>query len=210
MDLDSIIKNAHPDVFIFLMTTLIAFISWLVKSLIEKPINESRNTFYKFLEKRIEILTEIKTRLNFIAYFPEGNDSLGYKNQLQEIMLKDGRVGYLNKETFDSIMKIAIDPKTDENLLLTTITKIDEDLYLQISKIKDEISFYRRFSNYNPFKRFVGFALLSLQYIFSLTLVISVLFLLTYAFFEVNNFIKLLIIMASGLGLYLTNKWLIK
>jgi len=112
MDIESIIKNANPDVVIFLLTTLIAFISWLVKSLVERPIAESKNTFNKFLEKRIEILTEIKARLNFIAYFPKGKENLDYKNQLQKIILKDGKTGYLNKETFDSVLKISIDPVT--------------------------------------------------------------------------------------------------
>jgi hypothetical protein len=210
MDIESILKNANPDMVIFLLTTLIAFISWLVKSLVEKPITESKNTFNKYLEKRIEILTEVKSRLNFIAYFPIGQENLDYKNQLQEIILKDGKTGYLSKETFDSVVKISIDPKTDEKLLLETIKKIDEDLYLQISKIQDEISFYRKFSNYNPLKRFVGIALLSLQYIISLSLVISVLFLLTYTFLQATNYLRIGIIILLGLGLFLIDKWLRK
>lgn len=210
MDLKTIINSANPDLAIFLLATLVAFVSWLIKSLVEKPITESKNTFNKFLEKRIEILTEVKTRLNFIAYFPEGDENLVYKNQLQEIILKDGKTGYLNKEIFDSIIKIAIDPKTDEKLLLITIKKIDDDLYLQISKIKDEITFYRRFSNYNPFKRFVGFTLLSLQYIISLSIVIFVLFFLTNTYFEVNNYLKIILIILSALGLFFIDKWLKK
>lgn len=210
MDIETIIAEANPDVVIFLMTTLIAFISWLIKSLVEKPIAESKNTFNKFLEKRIEILTEVKTRLNFIAYFPAGQENLDYKNQLQTIILKDGKTGYLGKETFDAVLKIAIDPITEEKLLIATIKKIDEDLYLQISKIHDEISFYRRFSNYNPFRRFVGLTILSLQYIISLSLVISVLFLLVDMFLNANNCIRVGILAASGLGLYLIDKWLKK
>lgn len=210
MDLKTILNSANPDLIIFLLTTLIAFFSWLVKSLVEKPITESKNTFNKFLEKRIEILTEVKNRLHFIAYFPLGKENLNYKNQLQEIILKDGKTGYLNKDTFESILKIAIDKKTNEKLLLETITKIDEDLYIQISKIQDEISFYRRFSNYNPLKRFVGFTLLSFQYIFSLSLVISILFFLIYVFLEANNFCRVITIIALGSGLYLIDKWLKK
>ena len=59
MDIISIINEADPNVIIFLLTTFIAFISWLVKSLVEKPLTESKNTFIKYFEKRIEILTEI-------------------------------------------------------------------------------------------------------------------------------------------------------
>lgn len=210
MDIVTIIKNANPDIVIFLMASFLAFISWLVKSLIEKPITESKNTFNKFLEKRIEILTEVKTRLNFIAYFPTGQDNLEYKNQLQEILLKDGRTGYLSKDTFEAVLKISIDPQTEETLLLETIKKIDADLYSQISKIHDEISFYRRFSNYNPLRRFVGLTLLSLQYILSISLVISILILLINVFVEANNYIRIGIVVISWIGLYFIDKWLKK
>jgi hypothetical protein len=153
----------------------------------------------------------LKLRLDFfIAYFHEGQENLDYKNQLQEIILRDGKTGYLSKNTFDSILKISIDQITDEKLLFETITKIEEDLYLQISKIQDEISFYRRFSNYNPLKRFVGFTLLSLQYIISLSLVISILFFLIYIFLETNNYFRVGTIVASLPGLYFIDKWLRK
>ena len=197
MDLKTLFSIADPNIVVFLLTTLVAFISWLVKGLVEKPIAESKNTFNKFLEKRIEILTEVKARLNFIAYFPDGEDSLVYKNQLQEIILKDGKTGYLSKETFNSVLKISIDPITDEKLLLDTISEINNDLYAQISKIKDEISFYKRFSNYNPLKRFIGYALLSLQYIFALTLVSSILFVVAFGLIETNYLGRILIVLTS-------------
>lgn len=210
MDIESILKSANPDIVIFLMTTLIAFISWLLKSWIEKPITESKNTFNKFLEKRIEILTEVKTRLNFIAYFPDGEENLTFKNQLQEIILKDGKAGYLSKETFASVLRISIDTKTDEKLLLKTINDIDTELYLQVSKVQDEISFYRRFSNYNPLKRFIGLTLLSLQYIISFAFVFSILFILISIFWDSNYYLKVVIIITSGLSIYFIDKWLKK
>ena len=210
MDLKTLFSIANPNIVVFLLSTLVAFISWLVKGLVEKPIAESKNTFNKFLEKRIEILTEVKSRLNFIAYFPEGEDSLVYKNQLQEIILKDGKTGYLSKETFNSILKISIDPITDEQLLLDTISEINNDLYAQISKIKDEISFYKRFSNYNPLKRFIGYAILSLQYIFSLTLISSILFLVAFGLIETNYLGRILIVLASIIGLFSIDKWMKK
>lgn len=210
MDINTLISSANPNVVISLLTTLVAFISWLVKSLVEKPITESKNTFNKFLEKRIEILTEVKSRLNFIAYFPEGDDSLNYKNQLQEIILKDGKTGYLSKETFDSILKISIEPITNETLLLETIKEIDKDLYAQISKVNDEINFYRKFSNYNPLKKFVGLSLLSLQYIFSLTIVFSVILFIAYNLFDSNWFLRIVTTLFSILGLYIIDKWMKK
>lgn len=206
----TIIKEANPNVVIFLLTTFVAFISWLVKSLVEKPLTESKNTFTKYFDKRIEILTEVKTRLNFIAYFPEGDENLDYKNQLQTILLTDGKAAYLSKEVYDNVLRIAIDPKTDEKLLLATIKNIDEELYKKISKVQDEINFYRRFSNYSPLKRFVGITLLSLQYVISLTTIVAFLSLITLTFLEGNYYVKIGLILAGILGLYLVNKWLKK
>lgn len=208
MDIETIIKEANPDIVIFLLTTIIAFISWLVKSLVEKPITESKNTFTKYFDKRVEILTEVKTRLNFIAYFPDGDDSLEYKNQLQTLLLTDGKAAYLSKEIYDNVLRISIDPKTNEKLLLETIKGIDEELYKKISKIQEEINFYRRFSNYNPLKRFVGITFLSLQYVISLTIVLAFLFLITTTFFEGTIFIRIGLILIGILGLYLIDKWL--
>lgn len=208
MDITSILENANPNVVIFLLTTFIAFISWLVKSLVEKPLTESKNTFLKYFDKRIEVLTEVKTRLNFIAYFPEGKDSLEYKNQLQNVLLAEGKAAYLSKEIYDKVLKIAIDPKTDEELLLGTIRKIDEELYKKISKVQEEISFYRRFSNYSPIRRFVGIIFLSIQYVISLALVITFLFLMVFLFFQYNIFIKIGVILTGIIVFYLIDKWL--
>jgi len=210
MDIVSIIEKANPDLVIFCATTLIALLSWLLKSLVENPITESKATFQKYIDKRIEILTEIKTRLNFIAYFPGENDSKEFKNQIQEILLKDGRTGYLSKETYTSVLKISIEPKTNEELLLGTIKKIDEELYLQISKIQDEIIFYRRFSNYNPLRRFIGLALLSIQYVVSLILIIGLLSLAIYCLINTNIYGNLIVVIVSGILIYLLNKWFIR
>lgn len=210
MDIDKLISEMNPDLLIFLLASLFAFISWIVKGLVEKPLAESKNTFHRFLEKRIEILTEVKTRLKFIAYFPTEEESKEFKEQLQQLLLKDGKAGYLNKETFESALRISIDPKTDEKLLLATIKEIDEDLYKQISKIQDEVNFYRMFSNYNPFKRFVGFTILSLQYIFSLTVVIGLLFTIIYGLLFTTWCCKTVIILFTILGLYLIDKWMKK
>lgn len=208
MDIMKIIEKANPDVVIFLLTTFVSFISWLLKSLVEKPLSESKNTFTKYFDKRIEILTEIKTRLNFIAYFPEGKDSLDYKNQLQKILLSEGKAAYLSKEVFDNVLRIAIDETTNENLLLDTIKKIDEELYKKISKVQDEINFYRRFSNFSPFRRFVGMTILSLQYILSLTIILTFILLTTTVFYNGSIGVKIIVIATGILALYLTDRWL--
>jgi len=204
----SVLNNANPDIVIFLLTSLIAFLSWLTKGLIEKPIDESKITFNKYIEKRIEILSEIKTRLNFIAYFPKQEESKKFKEQLQELILKDGRACYLNKIDFDAVLKISITPETDEKLLLATIKTINEDLSSQISKVQDEILFYKKFSNFNPLKRFIGITLLVLQYILSLIIILAISFIVIYGLIAFIWYLKILTILIAITALYFINNWL--
>lgn len=172
MDLEKLVSGVSPNLLVFIGTTLIAFIGWIAKSLVESPIIDSKNTFNKYVDKRIELLSEIRTRLSLIAYFPIGKENKEYKQQIQDILLKDGRSVYLNKTTFDSVLKISIDPVTNEELLKTTIREIEDDLLSQISKIRDEINFYLKFSNIHPFKKMLGLSMLVFQYV----LAVSILF----------------------------------
>ena len=181
MDVDSItnaLKSVDKDVLIFCCTTLIGFLSWLVKGLIEAPLITSKETFNRFMERRLEILVEIKTKLLFIAYFPDVDSSKEFKEDLQKIILRDGKLAYLSQVTYANTIKIAIEPETNEKLLMETIGYIEDDLSSQISKVQDEIGFYLRFSNFSPVKRTVSFFLLSTLYIVTITTCIFCLFIL--------------------------------
>src|SRR3989339_556999 len=201
------LKKIDPNIAIFVGTTLIAFISWLIKSLIEKPLIESKSTFNKFFDKRIEILTEIKVKLSFILYFPRDDGSKEFKEQLQSLLIKDGKSCYLNKETLDSVIRISIERSTNKELVTRVIGEIDEDLYGQIHKVKDEIDFYKNYSNFNPFKRFIGFALLSFQYLLSFLIVISIVAIFFFLFITGSIFSKIALILLMIVILYLINKW---
>ena len=204
------LKKIDPNIAIFVGTTLIAFISWLIKSLIEKPLIESKSTFNKFFDKRIEILTEIKVKLSFILYFPRDDGSKEFKEQLQSLLIKDGKSCYLNKETLDSVIRLSIEPSTNKELVTRVIGEIDEDLYGQIHKVKDEIDFYKNYSNFNPFKRFIGFALLSFQYLLSFLIVISIVAIFFFLFITGSIFSKIALILLMIVILYLINKWMKK
>lgn len=195
MELKEILSDVKPEFLLVLITTFFALVSWIIKGLIEKPLTESRITFNNISQKRIEILSEIKTRLAFIAYFPSKEESKIYKEQLQEILLRDGKVGFLNKLTFESVLKLSIDPVTNEELLLETIKEIDEDLSTQISKVQDEVKFYINFSNYHPVKRFFGFLILSIQYLVALTLVFISIALVISGVIYLNWYLKIFLIL---------------
>lgn len=199
MELIEHFSDVKPEFLLILITSFFALISWIIKGLIEKPLTESRITFRDVSEKRIEILSEIKSRLAFIAYFPSEEESKEFKEQLQEILLRDGKVGFLNKLTFEAVLKLSIDPVTNEKLLLKTIEEIDEDLYIQVSKVQDEVKFYINFSNYHPVKRFFGFLILAIQYLIALTLVLITLTLIVSGLIYLNWFLKIgLILLLLG------------
>lgn len=43
-----LINKADPNLIIFALTSLCAFIAWLIKKLFEKPLDESKKHFMKF------------------------------------------------------------------------------------------------------------------------------------------------------------------
>ena len=135
MDIVKYLKEIDKSILIFIFTSLFAFISWLIKGIIEKPINEAKITFEKTYTIRIEILTEIKNRLSLILYFNTGEDNLEYKKQIQDLLLKDGKTAYLSKEILDNTLRISIDETNNESLISNTISKIDSELFLIISQI---------------------------------------------------------------------------
>ncbi len=194
MDLAQSIKNIDSNLLVFLLTSLIAFISWVVKGAIEKPINESKSTFEKVFNNRIEILTEIKNRLCLILYFENNQEeSEKFKKEIQKLLLQDGRSAYLSKETLDNSLRISIDEENDKELIKKTINKINIELYKIISKVEDEIHFYRKFSNYNPIKRSIGIVSLVFQNIAIILLIGMVAFFSIKIFVQNGVLIKLLV-----------------
>lgn len=213
------LKTVNPTILIFLATSLFAFMSWILKSIVENPINEAKSTFIKFFEKRVEILSEVKVKLTLIMYFPDeqGNE---IKESLQNLLQQNGKAAYINKSMLDSILRITIEPNVPNHdsaeiirknaIIKKIIDEIDVDLTEQIKKVKDEVDFYKRFSHFHPFKRFLSLILLSFQYIFSLTFVIAILFILIYATINFEWYGKIFVLVISLFGIYLTNKWIKK
>ncbi|WHF52235.1 hypothetical protein QGN23_02910 [Chryseobacterium gotjawalense] len=208
MDIIQSIKNADSNLIVFLLTSLIAFISWIIKASIEKPITESKATFENTYNTRIEILTEIKNRLTLILYFNSGDDNLKFKEQIQGLLLKDGKSAYLSKEILDNTIRISIDETNNKDLISDTISKIDIELYKLISKIEDEINFYRKFSNYNPLRKLLGIVFLALQNIITILLIALIIFILINFYIQSETCGKIFIIGISILLLWTSNWYL--
>ncbi len=184
MDIKNIFTS-NSALLIFSLTTLIAFISWIVKVFIENPIEDSRNTFHKFIEKRIEILTEIKSLLEFINIFSDEETSKEYKQKLQDILMT-GRSAYVDKNMLELSIKISADLTTNKNSINNLLNIINKELHTSISKIQDEHIFYKNYSNFNPVKKVISLTYLSLLYILSLLFIaltiISILYFFLYIY----------------------------
>lgn len=206
MDFIDTIKNADSNLLVFLLTSLIAFISWIIKGSIEKPINDSKTTFEKTYSIRIEIMTEIKNRLSLILYFNEGSENKKFKEEIQELLLKDGKSAYLSKKVLDNTLRLSIEEDNNNILINETIDLIDTELYLIISKLEDEVTFYRKFSNFNPLKKVIGIILISLQNIISILLISLIVYFLISFFINSMIIGKILMIIIS-IGLLIIANW---
>ncbi len=184
------LKTVSPEILAILLASLIGLFSWLTKGLLETPLVQARETFTRYVEKRIEILSEVKVALLFIAYFPREAESKEFKEHLQKILLRDGKIGYLDKKMLAAIIRISID-KTDENLIKSTLLEIDLDLSRQINKIQEENKFYTKFSSPDPMKKILGHILLAVKNIAVLTLAVTTIMTLIYLFWIFPGILKL-------------------
>lgn len=204
-------EDVDTNLILFCVTSLIAFLSWVVKGAIEKPINDSKVAFERTYQIRIEILTEIKNRLSLILYFKYDDDETkNFKEQIQNLLLKDGKSAYLNKEVLDNTLKISIIKENDNDLIKKTISLIDSDLFAIISKIEDENNFYIRFSNYKPLKRLIGLLILALQNIIAILIIGAIIYFFIYIFLQSSFSIKIIILILSILFMFFSYSYLSK
>jgi len=210
MDIIQTIKDSNPSLIIFFITSLIAFLTWMIKGIIEKPISDSKLMFEKTYSIRIEILTEIKNRLSLILYFKDGKENKKFKEQIQELILKDGKTAYLSKEVLDNVILISITDENDNELIKKTIDLINTDLYKIISKIEDEIKFFKKFSNYNPLKKSIGIILISLQNLISFFIIGFILFINIYWLLNGSVGLQILVGIILILLLFISDWWLKK
>lgn len=210
MDFLETLKSVDINLQVFLLTSLIALVTWIIKGSIEKPINDSKQTFDRSYNIRIEIMTEIKNRLSLLLYFEDGGENLKFKEEIQQLLLKDGKSAYLSKKVLDNSLRLSIEEANNEQLIKETINLIDTELYLIISKIEDEVNFYRKFSNFSPLKKQLGIVLLALQNIISMLIIGLVSYFLITIFIYNTIFIKILVTMLSIVILVFTNWYLSK
>lgn len=189
------------------LAAFVAAISWIIKGLLEKPFINSRDTFFRYAEKRISILSKARARLLLISYFPN-NEGKIFKEQLQSILLNDSEAPYFSSNIFGNILRISIDKDTNEEIVISTLKEIDSELAILISKIKSETNFFITFSNQNPYKRIVSFLFLLFSYCVAVLLSTGILGMWLY-FIIVGHIITKVILSILGIiSLYQLNKQL--
>ncbi|MFV8322856.1 hypothetical protein [Flavobacterium sp. LB3P21] len=206
MDEIEVLKDADSNLLVFLLTSLIAFMAWIIKGAIEKPINDSKITFEKTFNIRIEILTEVKNRLSLILYFKNDDESKVFKEQIQDLLLKDGKSAYLSKLILDNCLRLSIDENGNEALVKETISLIDIELFQLISKVEDEITFFRKFSNFNPLSKIIGITLLALQNIITILLIGLIIYFIVSFYISSAICGKILILIIS-IGIMFFANW---
>ena len=179
------------------VTIIAGFIAWLVKSLIESPLNNSKEAFYNILNKRVEMMSQLKAHLTLICFFP-GKSS--FKHDLQKILL-DGNTAYVDSDILASAFKITLSEHTDLKLARQLVTQIDDDLKKWISIASDDISFYKKYNSPNPSKRIL--ALFSLSFwsllfiIAYITIIITALYVLFFSNYKLIGGIAIMIIVIA-------------
>lgn len=173
-----LLSGIDPNLFGILATALFGIFAWLVKSLIEDPLNNSKETFNKILYERIEILTEIKNHLAFISFFPEGTDNLEYKEKLQALILRNGKTAFVDQKTLAEIIDLSIRQETDQKKVTELIKKIQGDLKPWINKAKEDNTFYEKYYSPFPIKRIWSVFKLGLINSIGLLILFSIIFLI--------------------------------
>lgn len=189
-----------------LITSLIAFLCWIVKGLIEVPLTNSKEVFFKYFDKRIEILGDIKVRLAIIASFP-GDESKPYKEQLQQILLNDGKAAYLDSDILAQILDVSITPRTVEPKLLNAIQNVNLALAAAIGKVEQSNNFYSKYANVDPIKRIIGYLLLTLNYMLVIVLLLLFAGVVCYYFVTGGILVRILTVIALFALIFLLNRW---
>lgn len=181
------ITPENKEVISILLTALIGALAWFCKELIDTPIKQSRETFFKILEKRIGTLTELYNYINTIALFPE-NKRL--KKDLQKIILSD-RMAYIDEALNINLIEIAFKEDADEALILKTRKELRESIAQSANKIRQENQHFIENDTSNPYGRTIVY----------LKQFVKVLFWIAFIFIPIFYCIKSIITLPHWLGI---------
>lgn len=182
MDVVNSLISGDKETLSILLTFLVGFLAWICKELIEAPIKQSRDTFFRIIEKRIGILSELYNYINIIALFPQEKS---IKEELQKIILSD-KLAYIDEEININILEIAFKEETDENLVLNTRDKLKDAIDICANKIQKENQYFLKHDTPNTYKRVI---------VYFIQLIKTISFII-FIFFAIFYFIKIIAILS--------------
>jgi hypothetical protein len=206
MDLSKLIDKydlINADLLIFCLTALIGFISWLIKGLIEIPLLTAKETYNRIVEKRLDILVEVKTRILYLMYFPSDQSSKSIKEDLRQIVLKDGKVAYLDQIMLANLIRISIDVNTNHKLVLETYKLIEDAMSKHVEQAAQEMNFYSKFSKVSPIKRTGALLILGIINLLVIVVCATGLVLAVFWFVTGSLYIKIFISITCIIVLYI-------
>ena len=153
MDVINNFISENKDILSILITLLVGFIAWICKELIETPMRQSRETFFKVTEKRIGILSELYNYINIIALFPQETN---IKEELQKIILSD-KLAYVDEKIIVNIIEIAFKEVTNERLVLDTRRELRETIDKCAEIIRKENQYFLKHDTTNTCKRVIAY-----------------------------------------------------
>lgn len=160
-----------------LVTACLAFLGWLVQSLVNGPIERSRETFMSILTKRIEIVSQMKSYLVMINLAGDDHaESRKIKEMLQNTILHSANMGYLDQAMYADILEVAVLEPTDTKKIERMIASINRDIRKWSSKVEAETKFFVRYHSVDPLKRLAWMAYLLIRS----TIILAMVFVATY------------------------------
>jgi len=188
-----------------LIAALLAFIAWLFKTLVEKPFDNSRDTFFHYVDRRIKILSLVRNRLIELLLKPSDETK---KKELNDT-LNDEYVGYLDKDTITSVVEI-VNCNIEEKKITDLLKQIDDQLAKQISAIRKEYAFYISVSSINPISKLLTIFYLFLQTVIALVIITFSLYIIIKSYMTLSLwgsvFLTITLLGVSLLIDYIRNK----
>jgi hypothetical protein len=184
----NIYNNIDKTLLGILIAALLAFLAWLFKTLVEKPFDNSRDTFFHYVDRRIKILSLLRNKLIELSLRPSEEAS---KKELNNV-LNDEFIGYLDKDTITNVVEI-VNCDIEEKKVTDLLKQIDDQLAKQISAIRKEYSFYISISSINPISKLLTILYLFLQTVIALTIITFSLYIIIKSYMSLSIWCSVII-----------------
>ncbi len=186
-----------------LVTILAGFIAWIYREVTYKPLQDSRETFYRHAEKRILVLSEIR---NILMILRGNRKEVSAKDKLKEI-LQSEEIGYLDETMNYDLIEIAYG-SFDENLLWKVQGEIKDELITLLGQIEKENNHFLDQARQSILGRVLQFLVFTIKIILiSGILLVALFYFVTFIIFLGWGWKIAVIILTILLVLILNSRW---